>query len=116
MAKSSKEENYLDKIPVHARSIAWDKGEDGAVTLHIENRGFFNRAAQLVFKKPKISHIHLDEIGSFLWCEMDGERTLGEISEPFGEHFGERVEPKYERMCEFARILSDYGFITFKTN
>ena len=115
MAKK-KEENLLDKIPVRSEKLTWDKAEDGMVTLHMENRGFFNRAAQLILRKPKVSHIHLDEIGSFLWCEIDGERTLAEISEPFGEHFGDRVEPRYERMCEFVRILHSYGFITFGVN
>ncbi len=113
MAKVKKGENYLDKIPVRRENLTWDKGEDLIVTLHVENKGIFNRVAQLIFKKPKVSHIHLDEIGSFVWCELDGVRTIAEIAEPFGCHFGDRVEPRYERLCEFIRILSDYGFISF---
>ena len=113
MAKKKSGENYLDRIPVRKVGLEWDKAEDGIVTLLVENKGFFNRAAQLLLRKPKVSHIHLDEIGSYVWCEIDGKRTLAEIAEPFGEHFGEKIEPKYERLCEFVRILAEYGFVTF---
>ncbi len=111
-----KNENYLDKIPMHKPNLKWDKENDGTVCLHIENKGVFNRIAQLLFKKPKVSHIHLDEIGSFLWCEIDAKRSLAELSAPFGEHFGEKVEPKYERLCSFIELLKEYGFIEFTEN
>ena len=76
-------ENYLDKKPIRA-GLEWDTDENGKVTLHVENKGAMNRFAQLVFKKPKVSFIHLEEMGSFIWPLIDGEKNvcrLGELVE-----------------------------------
>ena len=61
------QENYLERKPKRHEAIAWAKDEKGIVTLDIENTGFFNRLAQKFFHKPKVTHIHLDEMGSFVW-------------------------------------------------
>ena len=93
--------------------IAWSADEDGIVTLDIENKGFFNRLAQLLFKKPKVSHIHLDKMGSFIWPLMDGDKDIVKIGEIVKEHFGEKAEPLYERLATFFKILDSYSFVTW---
>ena len=70
------QENYLERKPKRHEAIAWAKDEKGIVTLDIENTGFFNRLAQKFFHKPKVTHIHLDEMGSFVWPIMDGEKDI----------------------------------------
>ena len=72
--------NYLDLIPARA-ALAWSADEAGMVTLHKENTGLFDRAAQKLLRKPRVSHIHLDEMGSFVWPRIDGARTVGELAE-----------------------------------
>ena len=76
--KKKIKENYLEKIPVRAE-IEWETDSDGNVTLHIENKGVMNKIAQVLFKKPKVSYIHLDEMGSFIWPLIDGEKNILEI-------------------------------------
>ena len=71
-------DNYLEKVPQKAQHISWS-AKDDKVTLEIENKGVFNRIAQVLFKKPKISYIHLDEMGSFVWPLVDGEKNIEEI-------------------------------------
>ena len=66
------DENYLDRKPVRNKNVSWKQDDENKVTLEIENTGFFNTIAQKVFKKPKVSYIHLDENGSFLWPLLDG--------------------------------------------
>ena len=115
MTKSpKKEENYLSRVPVRADGIGWSADEEGIVTLHIDNKGIMCRITQLRMKKPKVSHVHLDEIGSFLWLQIDGEKDLCAISEPFSEKFGERVEPLYDRLSQFFSILASNRFIKWK--
>ena len=70
--ENKKEENYLERRPVRPEHIKWSADEEGIVTLDIENKGFFNRVAQKLFKKPKVSHIHLDKVGSYIWPLIDG--------------------------------------------
>ena len=66
--KTSKKDlrNYLDFIPVHHEQYSYTVSDNGAVTVYVENKGVFNKIAQVVFKKPRISQIHLDEMGNFI--------------------------------------------------
>ena len=86
MAK--KKENYLDFVPAVNGQNTWDRGEDGVVTIHMVNRGFYNTLAQKLFHTPRVSHIKLDEYGSFLW-------TL------------------YDRLVKYMQILRNNRFILF---
>ncbi len=106
--------NYLEKIPVRPMHIAWSTNEEGIVTLDIENTGLFNRVAQKLLHKPKVSHIHLDETGSFVWPLIDGEKNIIELGKYVEEHFGEKANPLYERLAKYFQILDSYGFVEWK--
>lgn len=106
-----KKENYLERVPRRVDSVEYSKDEKGLVTLEIENKGFMNRLAQRFFKRPKISYIHLDEMGSFIWELIDGKKAIMEIGESVRSHFGENAEPLYERLSKYCEILKSYNFI-----
>ena len=106
--------NYLDKTPIRHPDIKWTVDEKGLVSLEIENVGFFNRVAQKLFKRPKISYVHLDENGSFIWLSVDGEKDITAIGKEVDEHFGEAAHPLYERLAKFFQILDSYHFILWK--
>ena len=105
--------NYLEKRFKRREDIGFSECE-GVITLEIENKGIYNRIAQKFFKKPKVSYIHLDEMGSFVWPLIDGERDITEIGVFVKEHFGEKAEPLYERLAKYFKVLESYGFIKFK--
>lgn len=109
--KNGAVENYLDRIPARPDSIQWRTDEEGKVTLQIENTGWANYLAQLLFKRPKFSYVHLDEMGSFLWPLLDGEQDLTALGKLVEERFGEAAHPLYERLAEYFRILDSYHFI-----
>ena len=102
--------NFLENKPKKNPDINWTV-KDGKVTLEIENKGFFNRIAQKLFKKPKISYIHLDETGSFIWPLIDGETDITDLGKRLKEHFGEKAAPLYERLSNYIKILESYGFV-----
>lgn len=112
MNKKNNSENFLNKKPLRKSEIAWNADENGIVTLEIENKGVFNRIAQKLLGKPKISYIHLDEMGSFVWPLIDGNKDITELGKSVDEHFGEKAYPLYERLAKYFRILESYGFIT----
>ncbi len=114
MKKNKKTENYLDKVPVQNANIGFSIANDGKVTLEIENKGAFNRIAQKILKKPKVSYIHLDEFGSFVWQQIDGQKDITLIGKAVDEQFGEKAHPLYERLVKYFEILKSYSFITFK--
>lgn len=103
--------NYLDLVPQINEGLNWNKDENGIVTLEIENTGLFNRIAQKIFKKPKWSYVHLDELGSFVWLLIDGKTNIGNIGVSVKEHFGEKAEPLYEKLVKYFQILKSYNFI-----
>ena len=106
-------QNYLEKKPMRPEGMTWSTDENGIVTLEIENTGIFNRIAQKLFKKPKISYVHLDETGSFLWPLLDGNKTITELGEDVEEKFGEKAHPLYERLAKYFQILDSYKFISW---
>ena len=106
--------NYLEVIPTRNPEINWTEDEKGIVTLEIANKGFFNKIAQKFFKRPKISYVHLDENGSFIWKLIDGEKDIIAIGEAVDEHFGEAAHPLYERLATYFKTLENYGFVAVK--
>ena len=107
-------ENYLERIPVPHSRLKWAADDEGKVTLEIENKGVFNRIAQKLFKKPKISYVHLDSMGSFVWPLMDGKRSVTDLGVFVKEHFGDEAEPLYPRLAKYFQILDSYTFIEWK--
>lgn len=107
-------ENYLEQIPMRLETISWSTDEKGIVTLDIENTGVMNRIAQKLFRKPKVTHVHLDETGSFVWPLLDGEKNIIELGEIVKEHFGEKAEPIYPRLAKYFQILDSYHFLKWK--
>lgn len=111
--KQKQDENYLLRIPQKNESINWSLDND-LVTLEIENKGIMNRILQKLIKKPKISYIHLDEFGSFVWTITDGEKNIEELGKLVYEKFGDEANPLYERLAKYFEILKSYNFISFK--
>ena len=112
--KINKGENYLEKIPARKERLEWTTDENGIVTISVPNKGFFKRLTQILFKKPKISYIHLEENGSFIWQTMDGKKNLVDIGKAVEDKFGEASHPLYERLAKYVQMLDNCGFIEFK--
>jgi len=106
--------NSLDLIP--KRIASYETNEEGLVTLLIpkfKNEKFANwfipKSRSLVYK------VNLDEIGSALWLESDGSKTVNDILEILGEKFKERIYPEAEkRIGKFMSSLYENRYITFK--
>lgn len=106
-------ENYLDRIPVRACED-WSADDAGAVTLAIHNKGVFHFVAQKLFGKPRISYVHLDETGSFIWPLLDGEHSVYDVAQLVEKEFGEKAQPLYPRVVKFFQILESYGFVELR--
>lgn len=106
-------DNVLDNIPVINDNISWENDENGIVTISIYNKGIFNKIFQLLLKKPKISYIHLDKMGSFIWNIIDGKKSIYDIGVDFEEQFKEEAQPIYERLLTYMNTLSNCKFIKY---
>ena len=109
----SKKKNFMDFIPAANPAYTWDADPKGIVTVHVVNKGFYNRLAQKLFKRPRISHIALDAYRSFVWRQMDGKRNVYEISRLVSAQFGKDAEPVVERLVRYIQILYQNQFIGY---
>lgn len=113
--KLMKDKNFLEYIYKINDDLSWSRSDDGEVVVDMVNKGLVNRIAQLIFKKPAVSHIHLQDMGSFVFGCIDGKRNVFEIGKELKSHFGDRAEPLYERLCVYMKQLERAGFIKPET-
>lgn len=113
---SDRQLNFMDYIPVCSPRNTWDADQQGFVTVHVQNRGIYNRIAQKLFGRPKISHIRLDLYGSYVWQMMNDSRTVFDLSKLVKEQFGAEAEPLTERLVQFIQILYQNQLIGYMQN
>lgn len=115
MAKKAKaQENFLDFIPLKNPTLHWVEQEGGLVSVTITHTGIYDKIAQKFFHTPAESTIDLDIYGSFVWKQIDGERSVFAISELVKERFGADAEPLLNRLVAFFGTLKNNAFILWK--
>ncbi len=70
--------NFMDYVPRRNRNYQYEVDKDGKVTILVKWTGPYHKIATVLFKKPEVSRIDLDEIGSWVWLAMDGLPRRGE--------------------------------------
>lgn len=105
--------NYLDLVFEKNPDILWTKTDTGLIVLSVENRGFYNRIAQIFFKKPPVSYISLDKNGSCFWQLLDGKKSVFDIIKKMEEEFPSETE-MMNRGLNFFRTLQVNKFIIQK--
>lgn len=108
------QDNFLDYIPKHNKLYPFKIDDVGIVEIEVQNKGLFNRIAQIFFRKPKVSYIKLEEMGSYIWQQIDGNRTVYDIGILLKEQFGEKCEPLYERLSVYIKTLHNNEYIVYQ--
>lgn len=57
--------------------------------------------------------IKLDEVGTHIWQNCDGNQSLEDIAKTLVGRFGENIEPVEERLGMFVSQLMRSGFVSF---
>ena len=106
-------QNALDLIPIPLCESA--RSEDGLITLVVPR--FKQEWLLKLIRKLKRSEtvkVHLDDTGSRVWKEIDGNRSVEQIGKSIDAKEGETEQQKYERLSAFMMILYRNQFIAFK--
>ena len=114
MKKSNKyEKNFLDFTPI--RLIDWESNHDGIVQLKKPrfNNQFMKKLLKRFGKSEYIS-IQLDDFGSYVWMNCDGNHKIEDIGYKLRDQFGEKIEPVFERLGTFIKMLAYQKFIAYK--
>lgn len=110
--KSKKQENFLLYIPVKNHKTFEEKNNRVYLIFHHDK--LVEKITRKLFKKPAITDIELDELGSEVWRLIDGNKNILQIIERMKEKFGQKCEPINERLILFIRYLNKRNWINFK--
>ena len=104
----------MAKAAAPHRLAAWEEVDGRIVLLRPEPttrglRGFLDR----FFHRMSAQRIRLDEVGSFAWSLLDGQRTVAEVGEAMRREFGDQVEPVEERLGRLVWLMRKEGFLAY---
>jgi hypothetical protein len=105
--------NLLHFRPNH--KVTWEQDTTGFIVLLVpkfKNR-FLAKYVLPRLKKPNYK-IKLDEFGSWVWKEIDGEKSVYDIGLGLQSNFGDKVEPVFPRLGQFINSMARYKFITLR--
>jgi hypothetical protein len=106
------EQNLFDLIP--ERKSEFEKAADG--TVWIIQPKFTNKLIVkyiLPYLKRRTFKVKLDEFGSAVWNQIDGQTTIEQIGQNLHTEFGDQIEPVYDRLALFFQSLYRLRFIQY---
>ena len=103
--------NYMEYIFTRSNEITWSENDSFCIVLDVENKGFFNRFAQRFFKKPKISHITLDNYGSCVWKLNEKKNTVFDVVNSMKSNFPDEKDKMLNRVIAFLYTLQVNKYI-----
>ncbi len=105
--------NMKDVIPFH--NVKYQEEDSGAITIF---KPKFKNSFFVKYILPNMKHphyfIHLDELGTVVWNNIDGKRNAFEIGEIVEKELGEKTKPIYERLGLFLATLKRENFIDWE--
>ena len=107
---SIKGENLLDLKPMRSRK--WRRGDRVTIVVPKTRTMFGKHFCDALGIKPTYK-VNLDELGSAIWKMCDGKTTVRDIGKNLKKEFGERIEPVYDRLGTFIRIMRNEELIKF---
>lgn len=106
----------LDMVPVRNDAVEETPLDGGLVRLAypLAIKPWFGRLAEKVGmwdQKPMVKRVELDEMGTFVWTRIDGERSVRGIAAEFTEAYG--VQPREAELAvtTFIKNIGQRGII-----
>lgn len=103
-------------VPVRNDAVTETPLPDGLVQLAypLAVKPWFGRLAEKVGmwdEKPMIKQVELDEMGTFVWERIDGERSVRRIAEEFAKAY--EVQPREAELSvtAFIKTIGQRGII-----
>jgi len=93
-----------------------EDGPEGRAVLLVPRfrKGPLAKWLQPRLRRPHI-RVKLDELGSFVWSKIDGERDFNAICHDMKERFGENLSEPEDRLQKFLCILQKNDFVRLFT-
>jgi hypothetical protein len=111
MAKKN-EDNFLTYVPEIKHKTYELK--NGHIFLLFYHNKPVEKFLRWLVKKPNVSDIELDDVGSKVWELIDGKRNVYEIGQQLESELGEKCQPTYDRLVMYLRYLIRRGWVSIK--
>ncbi len=98
-----KSQNLLELIP--SKLCEWEEHDGKVFVLIPRFSNKFGKKYLLPLMKHPFNKLELDEIGSFIWHQIDGKKNIYEICELAASQFGDKIEPAFDRIGKFFSYL-----------
>lgn len=110
--KNKKEDNFLMYIPKKKHETF--EVNKGIVKLIFYHDKFAEKVIRWLVKKPYVSDMELDKVGSKVWLLIDDKSSVYDIGQGLLKEFGDSCEPVYDRLIMYLRFLNKKGWISFE--
>ena len=106
----------LECIPTQNDTIQWQQLDNGEIlfTYPLPLNSFFRALHRKFAKNPDeipIKKLQLDQMGSFVWLEIDGKKTVREIIRRFADEYQVTLQEAEQAVTAFLKTLGQRGFI-----
>ena len=99
-------EDILNLVFKKNENIEYEINDRGIVIIkEKQNHKIQQFFRKLKFKIPLYKNIELDEYGSFIFKNIDGEKTVKELGAILELKYGEDCHPLYERLLLFLNHI-----------
>lgn len=89
------------------------KEEQEIVTLIFYHDSLWAKIVSWLAKKPKVTYLELDKLGSYFWLQAKGEKTVEAIIEEMSLKFDDTPFSMETRVIKFAEHLAVKGYLGF---
>jgi len=109
--QTTRKEEWLKLVPL--ADCGYETEADRVVLLIPRARNPILKFFVSFLNSKPFFRLKLDEVGSFVWKQIDGKRDIQEICYNLESEFAERVAPADERTVEFFKRLYLYRAVHF---
>lgn len=110
--KNKKDNNFLKYIPIKSDN-KWRIKDNGKVIIYFEHDKLIEKFLYWLVQKPTTTDLELDDIGTEVWLLIDNNKTIYDIGVIIKDKFGDKIEPLYERLIIYFRILKQKKLVSF---
>lgn len=106
--------DLLQSRPVRNTRLTWDQADEGEVALSIPRRAaWWITLLSRVFYVPSKRTVVLDEIGSWVWAQCDGQQTVEQLITTLRRRYKLEQKEAEVSMLTYLKQLAEKGLIGF---
>ena len=106
--------NFLDLVPSYNVNYSWQLNAKGRVEIKIRHQGFFAYLATKFFHRPAFTLLELEEKGSFVWQQINGQRSVYEIGRLLQLRYPLEQQSLYSKLCIYIKSLKQMELVSYR--